>query len=152
MKLIELSVYLFTVTTYKFEMTATILITNILQICRVQFMEISCQRGTQVEKGWEPLCCGIAPHPPADVYLQSSIQKKKKSRVTNPPPPYYGETKQTCRNVCIRSFIWGVQRVASEPPRAPGCYNTEYSVPGKRHSSYHKITTNDSTSYGLGNR
>jgi len=35
--------YLFTVTTYKFQITATILITNILLIWRVQFMEIGCQ-------------------------------------------------------------------------------------------------------------
>ena len=34
--------YLFTVTTYKFEITAAVLITNILRIWRVQFMEIGC--------------------------------------------------------------------------------------------------------------
>jgi hypothetical protein len=47
--------YLFTVTIYKFKITATILITNILLIWRVQFMEIECHGGTQVKWGWEPL-------------------------------------------------------------------------------------------------
>jgi hypothetical protein len=32
--------YLFIVRTYKFEITATVLITDILVICRVQFMEV----------------------------------------------------------------------------------------------------------------
>ena len=41
---------------------------------------------------------------------------------------------------------------ANEPPRAPGCYNTEYFDRGKRNSSYHKVTTNGSTKYGMGNR
>jgi hypothetical protein len=35
--------YLFTVTTHKFEITATILVTNISGILRVQSMEIGCQ-------------------------------------------------------------------------------------------------------------
>jgi hypothetical protein len=35
--------YLFTVTTYKFEITATKLIINILIILWVKFMEIGCQ-------------------------------------------------------------------------------------------------------------
>jgi hypothetical protein len=35
--------YLLTVTTYKFEITSTILITNILVILRVPFMEKGCQ-------------------------------------------------------------------------------------------------------------
>jgi hypothetical protein len=43
MLLIPLLEYLFTVTTYKFEITATILITNILLIWRVQFMETGCK-------------------------------------------------------------------------------------------------------------
>jgi len=42
-KLIEILGYLFTITTYKFEITATISITNILLISKVQFREIGCQ-------------------------------------------------------------------------------------------------------------
>lgn len=42
--------HLFTVTTHNFEITATILITNILLVRRVQFMELGCQV-------WEPLFC-----------------------------------------------------------------------------------------------
>ena len=37
-------------TTYKSEITTTILITNILLVWRVQFMAIGCQKGTQVKK------------------------------------------------------------------------------------------------------
>ena len=40
----------FTVTTYKFEITTTILITYILLIWKVQFMEISCQRVRKLKK------------------------------------------------------------------------------------------------------
>jgi hypothetical protein len=50
--------YLFRVTIYKFEITANTLITKILLILRVQFMEIGCQWGTQVKKVWEPLLYG----------------------------------------------------------------------------------------------
>ena len=42
----------FTVTTYKFETTATILITNILLIRKRQFMEIGCQWVRKWKKGW----------------------------------------------------------------------------------------------------
>jgi len=40
-------------------------------------------RGTQVKKGWAPLCCGIAPH---DVSLQSSTQKTQ--GLQKPSVPY----------------------------------------------------------------
>jgi hypothetical protein len=35
--------YLFTITKYTFEITAAILITNILLIWKVEFMEVGCQ-------------------------------------------------------------------------------------------------------------
>jgi hypothetical protein len=35
---------------------------------------------------------------------------------------YYGKTKQTYRMSAYGQVTWGVQRVASEPLRAPGCY------------------------------
>jgi hypothetical protein len=47
--------YLFAVIIYKFEITATILITNILVIWRVQFKEIRCQGVRKWKKVWEPL-------------------------------------------------------------------------------------------------
>ena len=98
-------------------------------------------------KGWEPLWCGIASHPPADVSLQKTEWLQKLSVPNTMGRLYrragmcaYGHSTGECNG-------W-----ASEPPRAPGCNNTEYFDPGKRHSSYHNITTNGSTSYGLGNR
>jgi hypothetical protein len=42
--------YLLTVTTYKIEITANILITNILLIRRLQFMEIGCAKGYASDK------------------------------------------------------------------------------------------------------
>jgi hypothetical protein len=41
--------------TRKFEVTAPILITNILLIWRLKFMEIGCQVVHKWKKGWEPL-------------------------------------------------------------------------------------------------
>jgi hypothetical protein len=48
--------YLFTVTTYKFELTATKWITNILLIQRVQFMEIGCQGVWEWKKARNHCC------------------------------------------------------------------------------------------------
>jgi hypothetical protein len=42
--------YLFNVTTYKFEITATILIIHILLIWRAQFIEIGCQEVSSRKK------------------------------------------------------------------------------------------------------
>ena len=54
--LISLLVYLCTVTTYKFEITANTLITKILLIWRVQLMEIGCHGLRKwTKKNWEPL-------------------------------------------------------------------------------------------------
>jgi hypothetical protein len=41
--------------THKFEITVPLLITNILLIWRLQFMEIGCQGVCKWKKGWEPL-------------------------------------------------------------------------------------------------
>jgi hypothetical protein len=58
----------------------------------------------------------------------------KNTRVTNTLCfHYHGKTEQTCRDVCIWSFVWGVQRVASEPPRAPGCH----TIPTRTHTPLH---------------
>jgi hypothetical protein len=65
------------------------------------------------------ICYSILPHLlPSSPYRQHT----QNTTVTKPCSQYYGKTKQTCRHVWIWSFVWGVQRVASEPQTAPGYY------------------------------
>jgi hypothetical protein len=60
--------YLFTVTTHKFEITATILITNILLIWRVEFMEIGC-KGYASEKRLGTAALETPPPPPPPFWI-----------------------------------------------------------------------------------
>jgi len=64
---------------------------------------------------------------PAHVSLQYSIHKTQGLQKTS-IPIFMGRLNNQCRNVCIWSFTWRVQRVASEPPRAPGCHAVCWAV------------------------
>jgi len=125
-------------------MTATILITNILLIWRVQFMEIGCQGarkwkkfGNQCAKVLHPTLLPTSPYKPA--YKESRVTKTLCSL-------YHGETKQTCRNVCI----WLLFGECNGWPVSP--WMLQYRIFWSRQATIHRITTNGSTSYGLGNR
>ena len=68
-------------------------------------------------------CYSIASHPPVVVSLQYSTQKTL--RLQKPSlPNIMGRLNNRAGMSPYGQVIWGVQRVASEPLRAPGCHST----------------------------
>jgi hypothetical protein len=71
-------------------------------------------------------CCNILLHPPACHHLLP-VQKTKNTSFTNPSiPNIMGRLNICARMSAYGQVVWGVQQVASEPPRTPGCYTVSF--------------------------